>query len=192
MAQETAEELDRRMEVAPHSLEARNTQLQKLTAAWPTILLEIASGSSLTKSVYGRGISLGVIHQWLLLHPDQKRLYDEAYTVQADYFADRITDIANDLIEAGANMTNSHVSATKVAMDAWIWACAIRNRKKYGEHKTVEIEQPIDPRSARKQLEDLKRELAPVINIVVKGDAQVAVAPAKPEPALIVQEKSPA
>lgn len=168
---ETIEEIEQALTGFPER-HRENTNIRKFAEAWPDVLAEIAGGGSFRKSLEARKLDARLAYQWMMAHPERLRRYNEAYTVQADTFADRITEIAEYLIENGDRMGNAHVSANKVAIDALIWACAIRNRKKYGEHKTIEVEAPIDPRSAREQLATLRRELAPVLVIVEQGQAR--------------------
>lgn len=133
---------------------------------WAAIVREIATGSSLKAACERRGMERCDVHEWIFKNPGRMREYNDAYVAQGDSIADEITVLAQNLVSGGNRMSHAHVQAIKVAIDAYIWSAAIRNAKKYGNRSTLEIEAPVDPRSAREQLEQLRKELTPILRVV--------------------------
>jgi hypothetical protein len=144
------------------------SQTTRFADAWPETLIKIAGGQSLRKCCEALGIDVANAHKWIMHkdHPERQIAYELAYTVQADNKADQIDDMAQMLIADGKKMNSAEVQAYRTAIDALKWSAAIRNRKKYGEKQTVEIEQAQDPREAKQQLESLLKELKPALTVI--------------------------
>lgn len=147
------------------------TKISKFANAWPETLMKISGGDSLRKCCRDLNIDLKDAHGWIMnkKHPDRQIAYDLAYTLNGDTKADQIDDTAQLLLNDGEKMNSAQVQAYRTAIDAFKWSAAIRNRKKYGDKQTVEIEQAVDPRDAKKQLESLIKELKPALSIVEKA-----------------------
>lgn len=135
---------------------------------WPTTLLKIAGGESLKKCCEAIGIDVSNAHKWVMdkSHPERQVAYDLAYTLNGDTKADQIDDMAQMLIAEGKQMNSAEVQAYRTAIDALKWSAAIRNRKKYGDKQSIEIEQAQDPRTAKEQLSALMKELKPTLSLV--------------------------
>ena len=144
------------------------SKIEQFAEAWPEILLEIAQGKSLTKCCEARDIAVSNAHRWIMdkNHPERQVAYDLAYTVNGDTKADQIDDMAQMLIAEGKKMNSAEVQAYRTAIDALKWSAAIRNRKKYGDKQSIEIEQQLDPRSAEEQLKALMNELRPSLTVI--------------------------
>lgn len=144
------------------------TKIEQFAQEWPTTLLKIAGGESLKKCCESMKIDVSNAHKWVMDkdHPERQIAYDLAYTVNGDTKADQIDDMAQMLIADGKKMNSAEVQAYRTAIDALKWSAAIRNRKKYGDKQSIEIEQAQDPRSAQDQLNALMKELKPALSLV--------------------------
>lgn len=144
------------------------TKIGRFAAAWPETLVKISGGDSLRKCCRDLNIDLKDAHSWIMNkdHPERQVAYDLAYTLNGDTKADQIDDTAQILLSEGESMSSAQVQAYRTAIDAFKWSAAIRNRKKYGDKQTVEIEQAQDPRDAKKQLESLLKELKPALTVI--------------------------
>ena len=147
------------------------TKKEIFANAWPDTLMKISGGDSLRKCCRDINVDLKDAHTWIMdkNHPERQIAYDLAYTLNGDTKADQIDDTAQLLLNEGEKMNSAQVQAYRTAIDAFKWSAAIRNRKKYGDKQTVEIEQAQDPRDAKKQLESLIKEIKPALSIVEKA-----------------------
>lgn len=144
------------------------TKISRFAAAWPETLMKISGGDSLRKCCRDLNIDLKDAHSWIMKadFPERQKAYELAYTLNGDTKADQIDDTAQQLLAEGEKMNSAQVQAYRTAIDALKWSAAIRNRKKYGDKQTVEIEQAQDPRDAKQQLEALMKELKPALTVV--------------------------
>lgn len=143
-------------------------KIKRFAEEWPNTLIKISGGTSLKKCCEALDIDLSNAHKWVMdkNYPERQIAYDLAYTVNADTKADQIDDTAHMLLAEGEKMNSAQVQAYRTAIDALKWSAAIRNRKKYGDKQTVEIEQATDPRTAKQQLEALLKELKPALTVI--------------------------
>lgn len=153
-------------------MKAYGERIVRWAEDWPNVVLDIAQGKSLRKCCEERDVTLSRAHEWIMADPERARQYNLAYTIQADLRADEVDEIAQELDQNAAQMTAAQVQAKRVAIDAKKWSAGIRNRKKYGDRQTLEVETPQDPRDAKTQLEQLRKELGPVLSIVSTNAAE--------------------
>lgn len=104
-----------------------STQLVKRICA------EISNGKSLRRICEAKDVpAIETIRVWLLDKPGFSAQYDKARQEQADFYADRITEIADDTLAS-----KHEPAAAKVAIDALKWTASKLKPKKYGDKLDV-------------------------------------------------------
>jgi hypothetical protein len=83
--------------------------------------------------------AIRAVFQWLTKHEAFAQQYAHARELQADTFADEITDIADDgsrdyiATEAGRVVDHDHIARARLRVDARKWIAAKLKPKKYGD-----------------------------------------------------------
>ena len=144
------------------------TKIERWEADWPTIVIEISGGASLKSCCEKRGIKPPNVHRWLIRPDNKARMdeYNQAYTIQADIRADEVDEMAKYLEANGKDMKAAEVQAYRVAIDTKKWSASVRNRRKYAERNTIEVDTPDQPQDALAELNRLKRELGGMLTLV--------------------------
>jgi len=122
------------------------------------ICQQIALGNSLEKALAKVGTlapSMPVFWRWLDEYPEFLEKYERARQMQADMHADRMLDMAAEVLK-----TPSKAAAVRVAVDILKWQAEIRDPKKYGtkvqhEHKPAAMK----PEDLKKEILRLESEL---------------------------------
>jgi hypothetical protein len=122
------------------------------------ICREIAMGATLKKALDKVGYlapSMTTFWRWLDEHADFREMYERARQLQADSDADRMRELAEEVIERPNAAT-----AIRVATDILKWQAEVRNKTKYG-NKTEDprAAKPLNPADLRKEIKRLETEL---------------------------------
>lgn len=99
--------------------------------------------------------NLPTFWKWLDEFPEFREKYERARQMQADIHADRILEMAADVI------ANPRVAAAyKVASDILKWQAEIRDPKKYGQKVQHELKAPpLKPDDLKAEIKRLEEEL---------------------------------
>lgn len=122
---------------------------ERVRAAWPTVLLELAAGD-LVRDVLGRaGIADSVKRAYLDTEPGARKQWDEAREASADAFYDEALAIARKLPASSAgNGAQSGDTRERPALDSnerrllvdtLKWAARIRNPRLYSDKQTLDV-----------------------------------------------------
>lgn len=101
------------------------------------------------------GPSLPMFWKWLDEFPEFREKYERARQMQADIHADRILEMASEVI-ANPRVANAY----KVASDILKWTAEIRDPKKYGQKVQHELKAPpLKPDDLKAEIKRLEEEL---------------------------------
>jgi hypothetical protein len=93
----------------------------------------IAEGQSIRSICQTAGFpDRTTIRNWLEKNPEFSAKCARAWELQADWYADRQAELAEDTI-----LGNVDASAAKVAMSAWQWLASKRAPKRYGDTQNI-------------------------------------------------------
>lgn len=118
----------------------------------------IVRGMSLEEALAEIGFlapTVVTVYKWLDLYPEFREKYERARQLQADMQADRMLEMARDVLKDPKAST-----AYRVAVDILKWQSAVRNPNKYG--KAIEESgknKPLDPAKLRAEIKRLEQEL---------------------------------
>lgn len=118
------------------------------------------------------GPNLPTFWKWLDEFPEFREKYERARQMQADIHADRILEMARDVI------ANPRIApAYKVASDILKWQAEIRDPKKYGQKVQHELKAPpLKPDDLKAEIKRLEEELG------VTGEVKTEPNPQLPAP----------
>lgn len=107
--------------------------------------------------------TLNTVYKWLELHADFREKYDRARQLQADIHADKMLEMAQDVLTKP-----TAAAAYRVAVDILKWQSEVRNRGKYGpKSDDAGKNKPLDPTKLKAEIKRLEKELGVVESKVV-------------------------
>ncbi len=112
------------------------------------ILERISEGESLTDAAQSSGVCRQTFYRWMSDHSDLRNAYAHAREVRADWYADKLIELA-DQCAAGELDPQS----AKVAIDAYKWITCRLHPKSYGDKQSVEISKTHTPEDLERLLE---------------------------------------
>lgn len=119
---------------------------------------QIALGKTLTKALEIAGPlapNKATFWRWLEEFPAFGEQYERARAMQADAHADRMLELADDVLERP-----NRAAAIKVASDIIKWQAEIRNPRTYGSKVQHELKAPpMSPEQLKKEIAALEAEL---------------------------------
>lgn len=89
-----------------------------------------------------RGKELGQFIRWLMKDTNRKARYDEALMYGAEVMKAQLVDIADGVGEDGGDIPED-IQRSKLRIDTRLKTMGFDNKKKYGDTKTIEINQNI-------------------------------------------------
>jgi hypothetical protein len=109
----------------------------------------LVEGESLRAITRSEGMPhIGTVFRWMEAFPDFREQYTRAREIQAEAFADEMTEIAddasndwmarNDPDNPGWVANNDHINRSRLRIDTRKWIASKLKPKKYGDFKHVE------------------------------------------------------
>ena len=141
---------------------------------------QIALGKSLEKALEIVGPlapRMPTFWRWLDEYPEFLEKYQRARQMQADMHADRMLDMAQEVILAPSKAT-----AIRVAADILKWQAEIRNSKVYGSKVVHEHKQLVKPEEVKKEIARLEAEFGIRATPAMNTAPRQASKPVEPEP----------
>lgn len=119
------------------------------------------------------GPTLRVFWKWLDEYPEFRERFERAQQLQATMHADRILEMAAEVIAAPGK-----AQAYKVASDILKWQAEIRDPKKYGQKVQHELKAPpLKPEDLKTEIKRLEEELGIVNEVKQEPNKAVLAAP---------------
>jgi terminase small subunit-like protein len=119
---------------------------------------QIALGKTLNQALVKVGYlapAINTIWKWLDIYPEFREKYERARQLQADMHADKMLELAEDVLDQ-PKAANAH----RVAIDVLKWQAEIRNKQRYGRTKDdAGKNKPMDPNKLRAEIKRLETEL---------------------------------
>lgn len=118
----------------------------------------IALGKTLQQALDAIGYvapTIAAVWRWLDAHPEFRERYERARQMAADSDADKIKELAGDVLALPKKMPSNY----KVAIDALKWQAEVRNRSKYGSKGDSDTKKPLDPAKIKEEIARLQKEL---------------------------------
>lgn len=118
---------------------------------------QIALGKTLNEALKIVGYlapSIPTFWRWIDEHDDFRERYERARMLQADTHADRMLEMAAEVVAKP-----SAAAAYRVACDILKWQASIRNRRVYGDKSTEEAKKPMNAAEIKKEITRLENEL---------------------------------
>ena len=140
----------------------------------------IAMGETIKKALAMEplGPSLRLFWRWMDEFPEFKEQYERALQFQANMHADRILEMATDVVA-----TPSKAGAYKVASDILKWCAEIRDPKKYGQKVQHELKAPpLKAEDLKNEIKRLEEELGITPDATTKQEPNKATQPALAAP----------
>lgn len=140
---------------------------------------EIAQGKTLQQALDAIGYiapTIKTVWKWLDAHPEFRERYDRARQMAADADADKIKELAQDVLKLPKQGSGHY----KVAIDALRWQAEVRNRSKYGSKGEDSAKKPLDPAKIREEIARLQKELGVAENKVQPLHVVPPIAKTKP------------
>jgi len=120
---------------------------------------EIALGRTLEAAIKKVGYlapNIQTCWRWFDIYPEFREKYDRARQLQADMHADKMLQMAEDILDTG----DSRPSAKRVVADILKWQAEIRNRERYGKKgEDASKSKPMDATKLRQEIKRLENEL---------------------------------
>lgn len=132
---------------------------------FPIALSKIAAGYSIARVMREaqRGPEKAEFIRWIMKDPKRKAQYYEAKAIAAEVFDDQRIDIA-DGVDDNGNEVMEDIARSKLRIEVRERSMAVRDRKRFGETKTVEVNQTISITDA---LRDAQLRVANIIDAEV-------------------------
>lgn len=122
----------------------------RITAAWPDILADIASGSLVKDAHNSRGFSRQQISAYILESAERRREWDEAREMSADAFYDEALEIARNPFEEVKYSATGELlekpliiradsAHARTRIDTLKWAARIRNPRQYSDKSSIDL-----------------------------------------------------
>jgi hypothetical protein len=126
---------------------AQESQDARFSVFFETVLHKLEHGALLTDIIRDdqRGYSYDGLLRWIMKDPQRKARYYEAQEIGTEIIVDEAVKIAD-----GADGMED-VQRSKLRIDTRLWAVKARNRKRFGEVKTLEVNQNISITAALEQ-----------------------------------------
>ena len=102
----------------------------------------LASGTSILDVARYYSVGYGTMATFISL-PENADFYARAREIEADRYAEEIIEIADQATDA---------QIARLQVDARKWVASKKNKRKYGDHSTVDLNDVTEPKS-REQLE---------------------------------------
>ena len=99
-----------------------------------SVILAIINGTSVNQWCKDNSVNQAHVYATIERDPDFERLYERAREFQAETFADRIADIAEQALRGDVDP-----QAARVAIDAQKWIVSKLLPKKYGDRTQVDV-----------------------------------------------------
>lgn len=108
------------------------------------VLDKLAEGQSIGSILRAcnRGKELGQFIRWLMKDQQRKARYEEALMFGAEVMKAQLVDIADGVSEDGSEIPED-IQRSKLRIDTRLKTMGFDNKKKYGDTKTIEINQNI-------------------------------------------------
>lgn len=121
----------------------------------PIALSKIAAGYSIARVMREaqRGPEKAEFIRWIMKDPKRKAQYYEAKAIAAEVFDDQRIDIA-DGVDDNGNEVMEDIARSKLRIEVRERSMAVRDRKRFGETKTVEVNQTISITDALKEAQN--------------------------------------
>jgi hypothetical protein len=131
----------------------------------PIVLSKVAAGMSIARVMREaqRGPERAEYVRWLMKDPKRKAAYYEAKAIGAEVLDDQCIDIADGISEDG-NEIMEDIARSKLRIDERRKSMSIRDRKRFGDTKQIEINQTISITDA---LRDAQARVATIIDAEV-------------------------
>lgn len=114
----------------------------------------ISLGNSLDATCRKKGMpTIATFYNWFSKHPEFKDMYTTAKTESADFHADRIVHISEQVLRRGKHRLDHNQA--RVASDNFKWLASVFQPKKYG--KSITLNRGIDYHAS--EIVDLERML---------------------------------
>jgi hypothetical protein len=107
------------------------------------------------------GPSVSLFWRWMDEFPEFREMYERARQMQTDILADKILQMAADVLEKP-----SLAPAYRIASDILRWHAEVKNPTRYGNKVTIEHKKTLDPKSIVKEIKQLEKELG----MISKGE----------------------
>lgn len=121
----------------------------------PIALSKIAAGYSIARVMREaqRGPEKAEFIRWIMKDPKRKAQYYEAKAIAAEVFDDQRIDIA-DGVDDNGNEVMEDIARSKLRIEVRERSMAVRDRKRFGETKTVELSASISITDALKEAQN--------------------------------------
>lgn len=121
---------------------------ERIAAAWPDILEQIADGAQVNQAIAEAGFTRGMIRAYLANTPGARAAWDDAREQSADSFMEQALEVANNPTDDAAH--------ARTRIDTLKWAARIRNPRTYSDKaqldvnvRTVDLTRIIEAANAR-------------------------------------------
>jgi hypothetical protein len=129
------------------------------------VLARIAEGDTLGKIMRDcqRGPEINQFMRWVMKDPQRESRFDEAERIATRVMKHEIRDIADGVSETGSELPED-IARSKLRIDSRWKIMSVDNKKRYGETKTIDINQTISITDA---LRDAQARVATIIDAEV-------------------------
>lgn len=109
------------------------SESDKVRAAWPEILVGLASGDLVKDLLATHQLSRNAVSRLILSDPKARQEWEEAREASADAFMDEAMTIARSEVD------RERAQHAKTHIDTLKWAARIRNPRLYGDRSAIDL-----------------------------------------------------